>query len=470
MKLYERDDYRNSFFDGMCANVFITLTNGVFLTGFALHLGMSEWMIGVMVAIPNMGTLFQLFGSYYICKKGGRKSIAARAATLARIMWLPILVVGLWCPHGNSGQIALVLTFFFVSHAFAAVSYVAWLAWTSDLVPDELRGSFFGTRNMLCGAAGIAAVLIFGNLVDVFKSHPNGAALAVGVPFFCAIVLGLISVRYLNRVSDSATPPLGGQNILREWVKPFREANYRNFLLFTLSWNFSVYLSAPFFALYFLRELNYTYGFVALLATIASVVDLLGMKFWGAVSDRIKNRAVIQVAGWGVVLLPSLWVLVRPHDLLLPVAIQIIGGGFWAGVNLCTNNMVLRISPQEGRVWFISAYSITAGVGAAVAPIIAGALLSMLPGRLPGPGTGEILSLHYIFIASTVLRVVSLLVFRRVHEPQEFSASHLFTLLGHIGRHAVSGRLRPLMESMSSVPNAAKMVRLSKRPAVRQPL
>ncbi|MFZ1983495.1 MAG: hypothetical protein WAU91_03725 [Desulfatitalea sp.] len=40
MKLYERDDYRNSFFDGMCTNVFITLTNGVFLTGFALYLGM----------------------------------------------------------------------------------------------------------------------------------------------------------------------------------------------------------------------------------------------------------------------------------------------------------------------------------------------------------------------------------------------------------------------------------------------
>ncbi|MFZ1983494.1 MAG: MFS transporter [Desulfatitalea sp.] len=423
-----------------------------------------------MAAIPSMGALFQLPGSYYICKKGGRKTIAARAAALARIMWLPILIVGLWSPCGNSGQIALVLILFFVSHAFAAVSYVAWLAWTSDLVPDEMRGAFFGTRNMICGAAGIATVLIFGNLVDVFKSHPNGAALAVGVPFFCAIVFGLISVRYLSRVSDSVAPPLGGQNILHEWVKPFREANFRNFLLFTLSWNFSVYLSAPFFALYFLRELNYSYGFVALLTTIGSVVDLLGMKFWGAVSDRIKNRAVIQVAGWGVVLLPSLWVLVRPHDLLLPVAMQILGGGFWAGVNLCMHNMVLRISPQEGRVWFISAYSITAGVGAAVAPIIAGAFLSVLPGRLPGAGAGGIMPLHYIFIASTVLRVVSLLVFRRVHEPQETSARHLFALLGRIGRPIIAGPLRPLMETINTPPTAGKMVRLPKHPAVRQSL
>ena len=51
------------------------------------------------------------------------------------------------------------LSLIFLSYAFASVSYVSWLSWMSDLVPDEIRGRFFGTRNMVCGAAGIAMML-----------------------------------------------------------------------------------------------------------------------------------------------------------------------------------------------------------------------------------------------------------------------------------------------------------------------
>jgi MFS family permease len=438
MKLHERDDYRNSFYDGMCANVFGTLTGGVFLTGFALHLGMNEWMIGVLAAIPYMVTLFQLPGSYFICKQGGRKKVATHAAILARLMWLPILIVGLYYPHGAGGRILLVLIFYFVSQAFSSVSYVAWLAWTSDLVPDEIRGTFFGTRNMLCGVAGIAAILIFGNLVDVFNGHPGGSTFAIAIPFTCALLFGMISAHYLNRVAEITVPSACPQKMLHELVKPFREYNFRNFLFFTLVWNFSVYLTAPFFALYFLRELNYSYGFVALLTTISALVDIVGMKFWGAVSDRVKNRAVIQVAGWGVVLLPSMWIMVKPDDVLLPILIQVLGGGFWAGLNLCLHNMNLRISPQEGRVWYISAYSILAGMGAAMAPLIAGAFLSVIPNPSSGLGGLTILPLHYLFMASSLLRVVSLLIFRSVHEPQEATARELLSLLGRNARPALS--------------------------------
>jgi MFS family permease len=438
MKLYEHGDYRKSFYEGMCSNVFMTLTGGVFLTGFALYLDMHEWMIGVMAAIPYIVTLFQLPGSYLICRRGGRKKIATWTAIISRLMWLPILAIGLYFSEGAQRPILLVLILFFVSQAFASVSYVAWLAWASDLVPDEIRGSFFGTRNMLCGAAGIATVLIFGNLVDVFRIHAGGPAMTIAVPFSCAVFFGLIGARYLNMISETAAPITATQNMLSELVKPFKQVNFRNFLCFTFAWNFSVYLSAPFFALYFLRELNYSYGFVALLTTISAVVDLAGMKFWGSVSDRVKNRAVIQVAGWGVVMLPSMWVMVRPDDLFLPIIIQVIGGGFWSGVNLCLHNMNLRISPRESRVWFISVYNIVAGLGAAVAPVIAGALLSVLPNQLPGPGGRMILPLHYLFMASTLLRVVSLFMFRRVHEPQEATVRELLTLFGRSARPALS--------------------------------
>jgi MFS family permease len=180
--------------------------------------------------------------------------------------------------------------------------------------------------------------------------------------------------------------------------------------------------------------LKYSYGFVAVLTTACSVLDLVGMQVWGRVSDRVKNKAVICLAGWGVVFLPALWALVRPGDVIGPILLQLVSGGCWAGVNLCSNNLLLRISPQTGRVWFISAHSITAGLGAALAPMTAGLMLSVPHQWFAGPAGGGAGPLHVIFIVSTVLRVLSLQLFNRVHEPEECGMGRIVRNLAGIRR------------------------------------
>jgi MFS family permease len=280
MKLFDRNDYRYSFYDGMCAHVHGMLTGGVFLTGFALYLGMSEFMLGVMMAIPFIVTFFQLPASYYICRNGRRKTIAFRAATLARLSWLPILGVGMIPFLENDIRCMAFLGLFMAAQVCSSISYIAWISWTSDLVPDDIRGRFFGTRNMLCGAAGIVAIL----------------------------------------------------------------------------------------------------------------------------------------TGWGVVFLPALWVLVRPQDVVLPVVLQMVSGAFWSAMVLCSGNLLLGISPQKNRVWYISAYSIVAGLGSAAAPIVGGIFLSVMKDQTHAVG---IMPLHVLFLAATALRMASLLWFRWIREPQE---------------------------------------------------
>jgi Na+/melibiose symporter-like transporter len=456
MELLERTDFRYSFFDGMCANVYGTLTHGVFLTGFALYLKMDELMIGLLAAIPYLVTLFQLPASYYICRKGRRKFIAHRAAAVTRLLWLPILAVGLASGLGNTTRCMLVMTLYFVLQAFSSVSFVAWLSWTSDLVPDEIRGTFFGTRNMLCGAAGIAAVLLFGNLVDVLKTQASDLALAISVPLLGAVFFGLISLHYLNRIGDVEAQPRPCVDYWHELTSPFRESNFRQFLLFAFCWNFAVYFAAPFFSLYYLRDLKYSYGFVAVLTTVGSVLDLIGMQVWGRISDRVKNKAVIRLAGWGVVFLPALWAMVRPGDVIVPVLLQLISGSFWAGVNLCTSNLLLRISPQTDRVWFISAHSITAGLGAALAPITAGLVLNMSRYWMTGQAAGGIIPMHIILIVSTVLRVLSLQLFKRVHEPQECGIGEIVRSLTGFRRLKPSAVLIQLIGPFTSIAKPAR--------------
>ena len=123
---------KNSFYDGIFATVFATLTSGVFLTGFAIHLGMSEFAIGLMAAMPYATTLFQLPASIIVTRTGRRKGITVFNAALGRLMWLMILAVAL-LPLGSSAlKIVLVLVLIFLSHAFISTSYVAWFSWAQS--------------------------------------------------------------------------------------------------------------------------------------------------------------------------------------------------------------------------------------------------------------------------------------------------------------------------------------------------
>jgi len=418
-------------YDGAFANAFATLTGGVFLTGFALYLGMNEFWIGLLAAMPFLVTVFQLPTAYVIERRGGRKQIAYRAAAGARLTWIPILLVALSPISPVSTKWMLIVMLFFVSQTFIAVSYVSWLSWTSGLVPDEMRGRFFGTRNMLAGAAGLVVMFVFGHLLDYVKHRPHGGlSLGFGITFMVAVFFGMYSLRFLRRITErSVTGKVIPTRFPTHVSLPFKNTNFRKFLAFTLVWNFSVYVASPFFTLYFLRDLKLSYGFVASLGMLSAFGDLLGMRIWGRVSDRVKNKVVIRIASCVAALLPGIWVLVRPGSVLMPILLHIVGAGFWAGINLCMNNLLLRIAPQENRSVYLSMYHMVGGLSAAIAPIAAGLAIKSFLSSGIHVLWWHLSSVPVIFVISTILRFSSLPVLKYVQEPEEISVGELVRIL-----------------------------------------
>jgi MFS family permease len=426
-----KKDLTNSIYDGIFANMFATLTGGVFLTGFALFLGMNDFMIGLLAALPFLVTVFQLPTSYLIEKRGRRKKIAIVAVATARLIWIPILILGVIPLVSLPTASLLVLGLIFISYTFVTISYVSWLSWLADLVPDSMRGRFFGTRNMLCGAAGMVVMVLFGILLDLFKDRgPEWLSMGFGITFVSAVLFGLVSLRFLRRISE---PKIHHGDLPRSFRKQvwriLREANFRRFLTFALAWSFSVYFASPFFTLYFLRELNFSYGFVATLGMLSALADLTGMRLWGRISDKVKNKAIIQLSSWIAAFLPLAWVLVRPGDIVMPILLHLIGSGFWAGINLCTNNLLLRISPQRNRSLYLSVYNIAGGLGAATGPIVAGIILIAIGDLHLHFFSYSVLPLHTIFLTSTLLRMLSRLLLNSVREPEEVSAGQLVRIL-----------------------------------------
>jgi MFS family permease len=441
MQALTSDIVRNSFGDGIFATMFATLTSGVFLTGFALYLGMDVTAIGLLAAIPYAATLFQLPVSVASTRRGNQKPIAIGNAFAGRLLWLLILAAGLLPIISPAQRVAIVLGLVFFSHACISVSYVAWLSWMSDLVPATQLGRFFGTRNMLNGAAGMMTMVGFGWLLGRMTSPPNQhAGLGFAVVFMAAAFFGMTSIGFMRRVVQP--PPLHNStpstlNLLRASL---RSSNFRRFLAYDTAWSFSVFFASPFFTLYFLRELHFSYTFVAVIGMLAALADLVAMRLWGVVSDRIRNRTVIRTCSAVAVFLPLLWTFARPGDRLFPIGLNIVGSFFWAGITLCTNNMVLRMASRTDRAVFISLHNIAAGLGAALAPVVAGIAAKSLGGDTVSVLTLQATPLQVIFLVSTGMRLASLQLLRRVQEPDVVPDQRVVRVLRNVrGLNTASG-------------------------------
>ncbi len=452
MQIHANKDLKNSIYEGVFAHMYATLTGGVFLTGFALYLGMDEFMIGLLASMPFLATIFQLPVSHLIEERGRRKEFWCIGAAVARLAWIPILIIGLAPARIIPYKLSLLLVLILISYSFNSISSVSWLSLMSDLVPTEIRGRFFGNRNMLCGAAGMAAMLAFGKGLDYLEEHFDwGLPLGLGLTFAAAVVFGVISLRFLTRVSEPLDGrPVTNRSFRKDVILPFREPNFRRFLGFAFLWSFSVHFAAPFFTLYFLRDLNFTYGFVAALGTISGLADLMGMHLWGRISDRVGNKAIIRFASGFAICIPLIWVFIGPDNRIAPLTLNMMAGGVWAGINLCMNNLLLRISPSQNRSLYLSTHNIGAGLGAATGPIIAGWLLRVISNMSFSVFTWELLPIHIIFLASTALRLLSFQLFKRVYEPEEAEIGQVVRILRNVrGLNIATGfnfLLHPFLE------------------------
>jgi len=155
--------------EGSVATVQITLTSGVFQTGFALYLGCNDFMIGVLAAIPAFAGLLQLVASYLAERYASRRAIVTVCALISRLLWLPMLLIPFVFPKDL--WVAAFLIFTLIASVFSNIAAPIWMVWITDLVPSDIRGRYFGQRNMYAGVVGMLVAIAGGEFLDLVKTR-----------------------------------------------------------------------------------------------------------------------------------------------------------------------------------------------------------------------------------------------------------------------------------------------------------
>ena len=405
---------RLSISDGIFAVQYSTLTAGPFLTAFLVAIGAGSFMVGLAASLPLLGGLAQPLGAELIRRRGGwRRGVLLVAAVVDALLWGASMAAVTWLEHDLA--ILVVLAVLAVQQLFAAVATSAWTSWISDLIPDRVRGRFFGTRNFVCNFFGALTAAGAGFAV---RAAEDPIPVFVGL-FALAVIFRLVSLHFLSRQPEPTPAHSLDGGFLAHFRTPLQDRSFRPYLVYAAGWNFAVWFVAPFFAVYMLTQAQV--GVAAMMSFSAGgiVSNLIGQRVWGPLCDRHGDIQVMRMTGLSVAIQPFWWLLTASHGMgyyLMPL-LSITGGFAWGGLTLATGNLTMRLAPEQGKTSYFAAAAAAGGAFGAVGPVVGGTVAAFLVARSPILPFALLEGLKSLFVLGGILRLAAWFLLERVTEP-----------------------------------------------------
>ena len=392
--------------DAAWATLAGALYGGVILVGFAVELGASASIIGLLAAIPFLAQLSQIGAVVLVERVRQRRKFTVLSVTASRTLILGLALIP-FLPERSLQLGALVVAQAAIA-LLGSIAGCAFNSWVHQLVPRETLGELFSKRLFWSTVLSSIGALSAGYLVQqwpgVDKTH------AYAVAFAAAGVAGFVSTYYLMRVPE---PPMAAdvaRTPLFELLRtPFQDAEFRTVIIFMASWNLASNIAAPFITVYLLRQMGYELGTVTTLWMAAQIATALTLYLWGRLSDRLSNKAILRVA------LPAYFAslvglafaaLPEPHALTLPLlyAIHVVMGTASGGIGLATGNLGLKLAPQGRGTSYLTAGGLSGSLAAGIAALMGGALADWFAARQ--------LSLTFQWTSPDATKEVTLLQFQ----------------------------------------------------------
>jgi MFS family permease len=424
-----RSSLRLSILDGSAYAAMMGLTQN-FITPLALELKASTFQIGLLSSVPSFTTaMAQLSAPNLAERAGSRKKFIMPVLLAHALMFIPILLV----PYiFHVSAVWWLIAFVTISTVMGSVTFPPWGSMMADLVPEQLRGRYFGVRGMIMGFITQVFFYAAGGILTLFSS-----AIFTGyaILFAGATLFRLLSLYFLSRMYE---PP---QVITRQkgpslisLLKNIGSSNLGKFILFFSLVDACTMISGPFFTVFMLRDLNFSYIMFVLVSSAGQISNLLFLTFWGRRADKWGNLKVVRITSLLLPLIPILWMF--SENIIYLIAANVVSGFAWSGFGLAGVNFAYDASETHNRTKYLAIFAAVDGMACCLGALLGGYIAPHLPVILN-------YQLRTLFLISGVLRgLVVLLLLRQVKEVRNVTNVSSWDLITGRGSSTDDGKTR----------------------------
>jgi len=351
---------------------------------FALALNATSSQIGILGALEGLlPGIIQLKSSKLI-EKFSRKKVVLISATIQILFLIPLILSGLLFFYGYNHVAWIAIILISIFYSAGAVAGPVWFSWMGSLVPENSRGCYFSKRNRITGFFGVASMIMGGLILNYFKTAGN-VLIGFGILFSIAFVLKSISISMLAKQYEPKLK-IRKKDYFSFWqfLKRAPETPFGRFSIFVTFLRIAVGIAGPFWALYILQNLGFSYFWFMIITVSGTLFQLMFLPIIGKMSDKFGNSFLIKISSVLIFIVPFLWVAsaylnlsdfaIKMYLIFIP---ESLGGFAWAGYNISVNNYSYDSIRKEKRSFGISYLNFLAGIGIFIGGLI-GASLALL--------------------------------------------------------------------------------------------
>lgn len=392
-----RKTLRTSIIEGSFAAVAASIFEH-FIRVVALFINATVFQIGVLSSIPHLLiSITQLWLPEILLRFKSRRNFVSLFAFIQALMAIPIILV-YFTPKPI--QIPLLITSFCLYAVIGSVTGPAWASLMSDIVPQRIRGLYFGKREGIIGFSSLSFVLLTGFLLQRATDNRVWGFMAI---FTIACILRIVSSALLRTQYDVPLHVKPEHHFsFIQFLKRARVGNFGNYVFFVSGMSFAVSFTGPYFTVYMIERLHFGYLQYVIINVSPLIIGLLLKPLWGRIGDRFGNLFAIRICSMVIPFLPAAWLISNNFYYLF--LIQIPCGIAWSGFNLCATNFIYDSAIPEKRVRCISYFNAMTNLSTCAGTLLGGLAAYHVPALW-----GE--RLLSIFAISAFLRAVTVLFF-----------------------------------------------------------
>jgi len=308
----------------------------MFVIPFAVFFQASSLMVSLINGLTQIGiSISNVLGANFIEYYRNRKKLAIITNILHASSYLFIFFFTL-----ITKDPAVILIFFVAGLVCTSFSSAGWTSWMNELVPERIRGRFWGLRNKYINLFQIIAALIGGAILSLAKKF-DITLFGFGFLFISAFFFRAASFIPLSKQYEPtmAAPSKKERISFFDFIFSLPKSNFGRFTIFNIFFTLSTSLMPALTTIFLLKTIKVSYLELSIINIALSLSSAFLMPYWGKITDNYGNYKVLAFTACGILLIPLGWTFFR--ETIWFIILNIFAGFFWSGFALSSQNFIL---------------------------------------------------------------------------------------------------------------------------------
>ena len=382
------------------------LLNGAPVIVFAKTLGASATVLGIIASFLPLTSLLMVPAARYM-ERYSYRNFSLLGQNWRIVFGLLIALIPWMVFLDNAIRLAILVFSLLVVNLMRLPVTTAWVPWITAVVPAERRGHFLSINQLFTVMGGLL-LLVAATLV----MHGATGAWEFSLIFGINTAAVILCQYFLRRMPEARAEEGSKSSHPVPWGAMLRYRPFANLILFNLAWVLTLG-SVDVFRISFLRDQKH-FGATAIFffSAFSYVGAIIALPVTSRILDRVGSKPMLRLSALSYTIPFFIWFLIASGVLgcpgWLPPVLYTMTGIGWAVFTVSNIRVLMGILPLMGRNHFFALYSVIAGLGTGLAPIVWGMVLDALKGFEWNMGVIHWSRYSIYFFALMILNIVTM--------------------------------------------------------------